>query len=199
MGNFAHVQSYVLKAEATSDVPDKNVVTAKLKCATGLEQLDAGKFKRAAKCFVEVAFELGNNYNEVISANDVATYGGLCALASFDRSELKSKIIDNSEFKQFLELEPQIREIIYSFYQSKYTVCLEALERIKVGSFHSVLRLSKNSHTDFRRRATSCWICTCTTTSKASTKASGKRPWFSISALSCRLTCTRWRNLSTPR
>lgn len=65
MGNFAHVQSYVLKAEATSDVPDKNVVAAKLKCATGLEQLDGGKFKRAARCFTEVAFELGNNYNEV--------------------------------------------------------------------------------------------------------------------------------------
>ncbi|KAI9007772.1 26S proteasome subunit RPN7-domain-containing protein [Hyaloraphidium curvatum] len=131
MGNFAHVQSYVLKAEGTSDVPEKGVVLSKLKCATGLEQLDGGRFKRAAKSFVEVAFELGNGYNEVISANDIATYGGLCALASFDRAELKAKVIDNAEFKQFLELEPQIREIIYSFYQSKYTVCLEALERIK--------------------------------------------------------------------
>lgn len=34
--------------------------------------------------------ELGNNYSEVIAAQDVATYGGLCALASFDRAELKA-------------------------------------------------------------------------------------------------------------
>lgn len=65
MGNFAHVQSYVLKAEATTEIPDKEVVAAKLKCATGLEQLEGGRYKRAAKCFLEVSFQLGNGYNEV--------------------------------------------------------------------------------------------------------------------------------------
>jgi len=39
--------------------------------------------------FLEVSPELGNSYNEVIAPQDVATYGGLCALASFDRTELK--------------------------------------------------------------------------------------------------------------
>lgn len=39
--------------------------------------------------FVETSFELGNNYTDVIAPQDVATYGGLCALASFDRAELK--------------------------------------------------------------------------------------------------------------
>lgn len=39
--------------------------------------------------FLETGPELGNNYTEVIAAQDVATYGGLCALASFDRTELK--------------------------------------------------------------------------------------------------------------
>lgn len=40
--------------------------------------------------FLEVGPDLGNSYNEVIAAQDVATYGGLCALASFDRAELKA-------------------------------------------------------------------------------------------------------------
>lgn len=40
--------------------------------------------------FLDVNPELGNSYNEVIAPQDVATYGGLCALASFDRSELKA-------------------------------------------------------------------------------------------------------------
>lgn len=43
--------------------------------------------------FLETHPELGNNYSEVIAAQDVATYGGLCALASFDRAELKASTI----------------------------------------------------------------------------------------------------------
>lgn len=51
--------------------------------------------------FLEVAPDLGNSYNEVIAAQDVATYGGLCALASFDRAELKAfslSLINNCVF-----------------------------------------------------------------------------------------------------
>lgn len=100
--------------------------------------------------FLEVGPELGNNYTEVIAPQDVATYGGLCALASFDRAELKaiiqfsfcslvilllklhdiitmqladsddfvwqSKVIDNINFRNFLELVPEIRELIHDFY-----------------------------------------------------------------------------------
>lgn len=43
--------------------------------------------------FLETGHELGNHYNEVIAPQDVATYGGLCALASFDRMELKAYIL----------------------------------------------------------------------------------------------------------
>lgn len=40
--------------------------------------------------FLETGPELANNYTEVIAPQDVGTYGGLCALASFDRTELKA-------------------------------------------------------------------------------------------------------------
>lgn len=40
---------------------------------------------------------------------DLALYGGLCALASFDRTELKSKVIDNVGFRELLELMPEVR------------------------------------------------------------------------------------------
>lgn len=65
MGNFAHVQSYVLKAESALEAADKSIVGSKLKCATGLEQLDSARFKKAAKSFIDVKYELGNTYNEV--------------------------------------------------------------------------------------------------------------------------------------
>lgn len=49
-----------------------------------------------SKQFLEVGPELGSSYSEVIAPQDVATYGGLCALASFDRSELKAFILSIS-------------------------------------------------------------------------------------------------------
>ncbi|CAJ0916573.1 5705_t:CDS:10 [Entrophospora sp. SA101] len=132
LDNFSHVHSYVIKAESTPDI--QPAVQAKLKVAAALANLDNCKYKHAARSFLETSFEIAsgpNNYSEVISPNDIAVYGGLCALASFERAELKSKVIDNTEFKQFLELEPHIRELINSFYNSKYAVVLDILERWK--------------------------------------------------------------------
>eukprot|EP01018_Ginkgo_biloba_P004207 Gb_13469 [translate_table: standard] len=130
MGQFMHVSSYVTKAEQTPDVQDP-IVVAKLRCAAGLAHLESKKYKLAARKFVETNFELGNNYTEVIAAQDVATYGGLCALASFDRSELKNKVIDNINFRNFLELVPEVRELIHDFYASRYASCLEYLQNLK--------------------------------------------------------------------
>lgn len=98
----------------------------------------------------------------------MAVYGGLCALATFDRQELQRNVISSrwveggvlgtaalllrpqppsggwagragseesgicSSFKLFLELEPQVRDIIFKFYESKYASCLKMLDEMKV-------------------------------------------------------------------
>ncbi|OVA14147.1 Proteasome component (PCI) domain [Macleaya cordata] len=127
MGQFAHVANYVNKAEQTPEALDP-VTVAKLRCAAGLAHLESKKYKLAARKFLETGIELGNNYTEVIAPQDVATYGGLCALASFDRTELKAH---NFNFRNFLELVPEVREIINDFYSSRYASCLEYLEKLK--------------------------------------------------------------------
>ncbi|KAK3061418.1 hypothetical protein LTS18_006314 [Coniosporium uncinatum] len=63
-----------------------------------------------------------------MTGNDIAVYGGLCALASMDREELRRRVLDNSDFRQFLELEPQIRRAVSMFCQSKYAACLSILD-----------------------------------------------------------------------
>mmetsp|Transcript_27249 Transcript_27249/g.45593 ORF Transcript_27249/g.45593 Transcript_27249/m.45593 type:complete len:412 (-) Transcript_27249:404-1639(-) len=132
LGNYVHVTNYVQKAEQTPDVQDP-VVLAKLRCAAGLAGLENKKYKVAARKFVEVHAELlsKNNYSEVISPQDVALYGALCALASFDRSELKEKVIDNNVFRNFLELVPEVRELINDFYASRYASCLSYLDNLR--------------------------------------------------------------------
>lgn len=130
LGQFTHVVSYVGKAEQTPEALDP-ITISKLRCAAGLAHLESKKYKLAARKFLEVGPELGNSYSEVIAAQDVATYGGLCALAGFDRMELKTKVIDNINFRNFLELVPEVRELINDFYSSHYASCLEYLGNLK--------------------------------------------------------------------
>jgi COP9 signalosome complex subunit 1 len=114
-------------------------------------------FLVAAKNFLEVSFAMGSGYSDVsccpilpflkiphfqvVSPNDVAVYGGLCALASLTRKELKTKVFENSEFRQFLELEPQVRTLLELFYASKYGACLSLLQKMRV---RDLIKINRN-------------------------------------------------------
>lgn len=134
--NWSHVLSYVAKAESTPDFSDSQskdsnqVIATILKCAAGLAELATKKYKSAAKHFLQANLD-HCDFPEMLSANNVAMYGGLCALATFDRHELQKNVIFSSSFKLFLELEPQLRDIIFKFYESKYASCLKLLDEIK--------------------------------------------------------------------
>ncbi|XP_064632746.1 COP9 signalosome complex subunit 1-like [Lineus longissimus] len=134
--NWSHVLSYVNKADATPEVAEHHgkdggqTVLTKLKCAAGLAELAMKKYKSAAKNFLQCSFD-HCDFPELLSPNNVATYGALCALASFDRQELQKNVLASSSFKLFLELEPQLRDIIHKFYESKYASCLKFLDEIK--------------------------------------------------------------------
>lgn len=134
--NWAHVLNYVSKAEGTPDfteAPGKDTnqtILTRLKCAAGLAELATKKYKSAAKHFLAASID-HCDYPELLSSNNVAIYGGLCALATFDRSELQKQVIVSSSFKLFLELEPQLRDIIFKFYESKYASCLRLLDEIR--------------------------------------------------------------------
>lgn len=128
--NWLGVQSQVAKIRALQMKPDETTkIQPKLLAAQGLQYMSQGELKAAAEAFLDVDFaNLGDTYNDIISSNDVAVYGGLCALASMSRAELQSKVLDNANFRSFLELEPHIRRAINYFCGSKYSQCLDVLE-----------------------------------------------------------------------
>ncbi|KAG0221793.1 hypothetical protein BGX31_009556 [Mortierella sp. GBA43] len=131
LGNFPHVMTFVVKAESSPEVAqDKDLTKAKLKASSGLAHLDLNKYSAAARDFLSIGEELvGHQYGDVLSANDIAVYGGLCALASFSRTELKRLVLDNVGFRQYLELEPHIRDLIQGFYNSNYAQCLDIMDK----------------------------------------------------------------------
>ncbi|XP_037113440.1 COP9 signalosome complex subunit 1 isoform X1 [Syngnathus acus] len=155
--NKAESTPEIAEQRGERDSQNQAVLT-KLKCAAGLAELASRKYKAAAKCFLQASFDhcdcpevsqgslrpyysacIKNGrrlYNarmslQLLSPSNVAVYGGLCALATFDRQELQRNVISSSSFKLFLELEPQIRDIIFKFYESKYASCLKLLDEMK--------------------------------------------------------------------
>ncbi|KAG1663636.1 hypothetical protein FOA52_011691 [Chlamydomonas sp. UWO 241] len=108
MANWMHVQNYVQKAEQTPDVG-------------------------AARKLVDVNVELGTSFSDVMAPQDVAMYGGLCALATFDRSELKDRVLSNIAFREFLEMVPELRDLIRDFHESRYAKCLRSLDGMQAG------------------------------------------------------------------
>lgn len=131
------VQSHIAKVDSTQvKGDDKTKLEPIISACAGLAHMGSQNYRDAASSFIATSPTFlslepaaGITWQrEVITGNDIAVYGGLCALASMDRSQLKERVLDNSDFRNFLELEPHIRRAINLFCASKYSACLEVLE-----------------------------------------------------------------------
>lgn len=133
-GNYSLVSQYTSKAEVAVSNYQKSdneaLLYARIYIANGLSLLDSKNFKQSARKFIQIHSSLGKSYNEIFSSQDVALFGTLLSLASFDRVELKTQVIDNTNFKNFLELLPEVNDLLNYFYQSKYTKFLDTLKTL---------------------------------------------------------------------
>lgn len=138
-GNWLAVQTTVQKLRSPGQLSaEAQRLTAKLSAAMGLALLASGNYGEAARELIEtdprmVQAKLDDPFdeeafNEVMTSNDIAVYGGLCALASMDRNELQKQVLENGKFRSYLELEPHIRRAITFFVSSKFSACLSILE-----------------------------------------------------------------------
>ena len=132
-GDWLSVQSYVFRLRNIQSKPDEQLNNhSKMSAALALSQMQLSAYREAADTFLSVDPSLGNTFNEVLTANDVAVYGGLCALATMDRNELQQRVLNNASFRNFLELEPHIRRAISFFCNSKFRACFDILEAYRV-------------------------------------------------------------------
>jgi len=180
LNNFGHVITYANKALATSDIKKEvksrcflsvrnpffiffpqPIVAAKLTCAVALHHLSRSEFRMAALKFIETSFDIHNNFTDVISSQDIGTYGALCALASFNRNELKTnvgylifffcfsvakfcsfrvaQVLNNANFRLFLELCPEVRTLVTNFINSRYADCFKYIDNSKVCALRGCL------------------------------------------------------------
>jgi COP9 signalosome complex subunit 1 len=102
------------------------------KLVSGIALLGLKHYKDAANNFLQVDFTLSPaQYNHIASPNDIAVYGGLLALATMERNELQTRVLDNQSFRSFLENESHIRKAISLFVNGRYSNCLAILESVK--------------------------------------------------------------------
>ena len=128
-GDWLGVQTTVHRLGNLQCKPEEKArYQPKLSAALGLSQLHSEAYLDAAGSFLSTDPRLADSYNDVLTSNDVAVYGGLCALASMDRNQLQQRVLDNNSFRNFLELEPHIRRAISFFCNSKFRPCLDILE-----------------------------------------------------------------------
>lgn len=67
----------------------------------------------------------------LLTSTNVAYCVTLCALATLDRGELRSRVLNSPTFRLILEAEAECRDIITAFYSANYAACLDALGKIK--------------------------------------------------------------------
>ncbi|RSL97450.1 hypothetical protein CEP52_010909 [Fusarium oligoseptatum] len=102
------------------------------KLVSGIALLGLKHYSDAAKNFLQIDFDIPpTQYNHIASPNDIATYGGLLALATMERKELQARVLDNSSFRSFLEHEPHVRKAISLFVNGRYSACLTILESFR--------------------------------------------------------------------
>ena len=54
-----------------------------------------------------------------------------CALASFERDELRRLVVESASFKRFLDLAPRWRELVADYYGSRYAAALATLDALQ--------------------------------------------------------------------
>ncbi|KAF6745950.1 G protein pathway suppressor 1 [Ephemerocybe angulata] len=110
---------------------ERDSVQSKLDFATALSHLGQGTYEKAAQYLLKLGAprELGDWIGKLVAPGDITIYTTLCALATFPRSSIKSRLLENSTFSLYIEHEPYIRELIQSYLNSNFKTVLELLNR----------------------------------------------------------------------
>lgn len=143
-----HIPNFVQKAEsamdaapggdgaAASSAPSASgVVHSKLRVASALALLTEKKYAAVARRLGEVAPDLGaSDLGDLgMAPADVATLGALCALASLERSALRTVVVDNVSFRTYLDACPDIRDLVLAFHSARYGACLASVDKLRAG------------------------------------------------------------------
>ncbi|ORZ16476.1 26S proteasome subunit RPN7-domain-containing protein [Absidia repens] len=148
-----NAHSYIIRAISTCQIQNTVNTLSRLSCYQAISALfinGSNQYQAVAQLLTQnVALESSHTIADIMSPSDVAIYGGLCAMASFDRPQLQDLIKTNMAFRGFLDLVPHIREIMEHFQASEYASCFALIENY-LGDWKLDLYLNKHIDTIFQ-------------------------------------------------
>ena len=118
------------------------IFLSKLNAARGVAYLAEGLMKEAANSFLAVTGELRNDFDKVLSKEDIALYGGLAALIALDRREMGNYFsVDKNgsggksgnSFRERLDIYPELRDAIQAYIRADYGKCLKLVDTLRKG------------------------------------------------------------------
>ena len=125
IGNFQQASQYISRIDTSLANTTKN----KCRAAFGILSLAEGDFKSAARNFLDCDGSLIGAFKEVVSAEDVALYGTLCAAASSSFTEVHRSVVQNKTFRPLLETVPELRSLMQRYSPSKCGEFLQWIDR----------------------------------------------------------------------
>jgi COP9 signalosome complex subunit 1 len=84
----------VFHVQSSNSKDGGQALVTHLQCAAGLAELATKKYKCAARHFLQANVD-HCDLPELLSPSNVAVFGGLCALATYDRAELQKHVISS--------------------------------------------------------------------------------------------------------
>lgn len=132
MANWWHVLSYIEEAKqyASGFSNLAKHVPHRLSCAAGLANIGLKNYNTAAHCFLKTPYE-GYEYDDIVARQDVAYFGVLCALATFELGTLHSDCHDSKTFKPFLDQSPKMWTILATYMADDYKRFVNLLHEIE--------------------------------------------------------------------
>ncbi|KAK2964952.1 putative COP9 signalosome complex subunit 1b [Blattamonas nauphoetae] len=106
------------------------VATSQLIAARGLAALWQRDYKFAAETLIQCHSEIGETFNEFLTSGDIILVAVMCALASFEHSELKG-LLEKQNFVRMLDAHGFSKQALMSFLDRDYTLFFKVLSQVK--------------------------------------------------------------------
>ncbi|KAJ9474925.1 PCI domain-containing protein [Pseudozyma hubeiensis] len=102
---------------------------AKLRAANAVAELGRRSYEGAAKILLTIDPAHSSSFSDIITPSDISIYVALCSLATMDRASLKTKVMDDPNFRGYLEYEPHVRELLEAFGSAQFKKVGEILDQ----------------------------------------------------------------------
>ena len=127
-GNWAAVTNSAQKA--LSNVGANALYKSKALMVMGVAQIQQRYYRQAAKYLLDVTREGMGQFSEFIVDKEVALYAGLCALASYEREDLRVKFLKLVSFKAYLDQYPAVEKAVEAVLACRYSEAVTLIDSI---------------------------------------------------------------------